>query len=72
MVDLIDSVLIYPKKCRQSIKTVVDEIGASAETAYMMILMTAALMDLQPEDEKVVHIILKDCGIEDDEMEDIA
>ena len=68
-----DSVLIYPKKCRESIKTVVNEIGASAETAYMMILMTAALMDLQPEDEKVVHIILKDCGIEDDdEMEDIA
>ena len=67
-----DSMIIYPKKCRQSIKTIVNEIGASTETAYMMILMTAALMDLQPEDEEVVHIILKDCGIEYDGMEDIA
>ena len=33
--------------------------------AYAMMVMTAALMDLRPEDERVVHIILQDCGIED-------
>ena len=67
-----DSIIMYPKRCRQAIKTSVNEIGASVETAYAMMLMTATLMDLNPDDEKVVHIILKDCGIEDDDMEDIA
>ena len=55
---------MYPKKCRKGIKTLVNEIGVSVETAYAMMLMTAMFMDLYPEDEEVVEIILKDCGIE--------
>ncbi len=60
-----DATIMYPKKCRRSIKTIVNEVGASVETAYAMILMTALLMDLHPEDDEVVHMILRDCGIED-------
>jgi hypothetical protein len=60
-----DATLMYPKRCRRSIRTIVNEVGTSAETAYAMMLMTAMLMDLQPYDDEVVHIILQDCGIED-------
>lgn len=60
-----DPTIMYPKKCRESIKRIVNEVGASVETAYAMMLMTAMLMDLMPEDEKVLHIILEDCGVED-------
>ena len=60
-----DSVIMYPKKCRNSIRTLVAEVGMSIETAYAMMLLTAALMDLRPEDDEVVHIILQDCGVED-------
>jgi len=38
-------------------------LNAEAHTAYSMMLMTAALMDLHPEDPEVVDIILSDCGI---------
>jgi len=63
--ELIDCTIMYPKKCRKSIKRIVEEVGASIETAYAMLLMTALLMDLRPEDDEVVRIILQDCGIED-------
>ena len=59
-----DITIMYPKKCRSGIKTLVNEVGMSIETAYAMMLMTAMLMDLHPEDEEVIHIILKDCGVE--------
>lgn len=59
-----DGMLMYPKRCRESIRTIVNEVGMSVETAYAMMLMTATLMDLKPEDEEVVHIILQDCGVE--------
>lgn len=54
----------YPKPCRRVIARLMNEIGVDSETAYRMILMTAALMDLHPEDEKVEHIIMQDCGVE--------
>lgn len=38
----------------------------SIEIAYAQMLMTALLMDLHPEDEEVVQIILEDCGMEVD------
>lgn len=60
-----DTAIMYPKRCRKSIHTIVNEVGASEETAYAMMLMTATLMDLRPEDDEVLHIILQDCGIED-------
>lgn len=59
---------MYPKRYRKSIETLVENVGMSIETAYAMMLMTAALMDLQPDDEQVVHIILQDCGIEDGDV----
>ena len=59
-----DATIMYPKRCRSGIRTLVDNVGMSIETAYAMMLMTAALMDLNPDDEDVVHIILQDCGVE--------
>lgn len=59
---------MYPKRYRKSIETLVENVGMSIETAYAMMLMTAALMDLQPDDEQVVHMILQDCGIEDGDV----
>ena len=62
-----DTAIMYPKRCRKNIHTIVNEVGASEETAYAMMLMTATLMDLHPEDDEVLHIILQDCGVEDDD-----
>lgn len=56
--------VIYPEPNRKSIRKLSDRIGVSPETAYAMMLMTATLMDLRPEEDEVVHIILKDCGME--------
>ena len=56
--------LIYPERYRKSIRKIADRVGTSPETAFAMILMTSTLMDLHPEDDEVVHIILKDCGME--------
>ena len=58
-----DSILRYPKNCRKSIRILRNEIGASEDTAYAMMLLTATLMDLRPEDDEVLDMILKDCGI---------
>lgn len=55
---------MYPKSCRKSVRTLMNEIGVDAETAYNMMKMTALLMDLRPEDDEVVEMILQDCGIE--------
>ena len=60
--------LMYPRNCRRSLTRLMNEIGMSVETAYAMMLMTATLMDLHPEDDEVVHIILQDCGIEDSDI----
>ena len=59
-----DSMILYPQKCRKSIRRLTDEIGMSSEVAYDQILIIAALMDLKPEDDAVVHMILQDCGLE--------
>ena len=59
-----DITIMYPRCCSKSIRTLVNEIGVSVETAYAMMLMTATMMDLHPEDEEVCQMILKDCGIE--------
>lgn len=59
---------MYPKRCQKGVQILSDTVGMSKDTAYAMMLMTAALMDLQPEDEKVIHIILQDCGIEDGDV----
>ena len=61
-----DVAIMYPKKCRPSIRRIMNAVGAAPETAYAMMLMTAALMDLHPEDERVADMILEDCGISPD------
>jgi len=63
-----DKTILYPKHCRKNIQRLVSEIGMSVETAYAMMLMTATLMDLNPGDDEVAHMILQDCGIEDSEI----
>ena len=55
--------LCYPKECRKNINRLVSKVGMSVETAYSMMLLTAALMDLRPEDDVVADMILEDCGI---------
>ena len=60
------SVIMYPKRCRKSIQILTENVGMSVETAYAMMLMTAALMDLHPEDEEVLEMILADCGMDTD------
>ena len=61
-----DELIFYPRNCRKNIRTLTEMVGMCAETAYGMILMTAALMDLRPEDDRVCEMILADCGIETD------
>ena len=54
---------LYPKRCSRNLHRISEATGASFETAYAMMLMTAMLMDLHPEDEQVADMILEDCGI---------
>ena len=58
-----DHTILYPKASRKNINRIVRNIGVSVETAYAMMLLTATLMDLRPEDEEVSDMILEDCGI---------
>ena len=53
-----DITTMYPKPCRKNIKRLISAVGMSVETAYAMMLMTAALMDLRPEDDDVADMIL--------------
>lgn len=52
----------YPRHVQENIRTILAKVPTDAETALAMILMTATLMDLRPEDPKVAEIILDDCG----------
>ena len=58
-----DSTIMYPKCCRKNLKRLTHITGINIETIYSMMLMTAALMDLRPEDDEVAEMILEDCGI---------
>lgn len=58
----------YSERCEKNIRILSKRLGADAETAYAMILMTATLMDLRPEDDEVVRMILCDCGMEDGDI----
>jgi hypothetical protein len=54
----------YPKLYRKNIRILKDRLCTDADTAYRMMLMTAMLMDLRPEDDQVVDYILTDCDLE--------
>lgn len=62
--------ILYPENCRRSIRMISEKTGASIETAYAMMLMTALLMDLSPEDAKVTEMVLADCGVEEEKEDD--
>lgn len=49
------------EKYRPGIERISKEIGADSETAYSMLLLTAALMDLCPWDSEVADIVITDC-----------
>lgn len=53
----------YPQKCRRNIRTLRERLCTDDAIAYSMLLITAALMGLRPEDEKTVNIVLEDCGV---------
>jgi hypothetical protein len=67
-----DTTIMYPEKCRKNLNRISALTGAGIETAYAMMLMTAMLMDLRPEDEKVAEMILEDCGIGEEKEDGIA
>ena len=50
----------YPETCRENIQTILNAVETEAGTVYAMILLTATLMDLRPDDPKVAEIILED------------
>ena len=54
----------YPLWYRKNIRILCDRLCVDEDTAYAMMLMTAALMDIYPEDEQVVEMILNDCNVE--------
>mgnify|MGYP003372923311 CR=1 FL=1 len=56
---------MYSEACGRLIRKITGKIPVSEDTAYGMMLMTAALMDLQPDDEEVAQMILEDCGVVD-------
>ena len=53
----------YPERSRKNVQKITASVPVSEETAYAMMLMTAMLMDLSPDDERVPDMILKDCGV---------
>lgn len=54
----------FPKRYSKNIKRLMDMLTTDAETAFAMMVMTATLMDLNPDDEEVVDMILTDCNVE--------
>ena len=51
----------YESSCRKLISLLSSILNVDADAAYTMMLFTAALYDLPPDDEEVVRIILNDC-----------
>ena len=55
---------IFPLKCLKNIGKLMKILNVSAEKAYDMMRMTAALSDLDTDDDRIVEFILLDCGVE--------
>jgi len=53
----------YPARYHKNIKRLCNMLCTQPETAYAMMLLTATLSDLRPDDEQVVTMILNDCGV---------
>ena len=52
------------EECKMNIDRIMFATGMNRETAYSMLLMTAALMDLTPSDEEAADMVIKDCTAE--------
>ena len=49
---------------RKHVRKLAAMLCTDVETAYAMILLTAAMMDLKPDDSKVTEMIMNDCHME--------
>ena len=47
---------------QKAVTQITTSTGMDEHDAYAMLLLTAALMDLHPDDDEVVAMILQDCG----------
>ena len=54
----------YPARYHKNIKKLCSMLCTEPCTAFAMMLLTATLSDLRPDDEQVVTMILNDCGVE--------
>lgn len=54
-----------PERCGRTVRKLADELHVSAESAYDMLLLTAALMDMHPEEDATARMVLRDCGVAD-------
>ena len=54
----------FPEQYRKNISRLMNMLTTDAETAFAMMVMTATLMDLRPDDDEVVEMILTDCNVE--------
>ena len=54
----------FPERYRKNIRRLMNMLTTDAETAFAMMVMTATLMDLNPDDDEVVEMILTDCNVE--------
>ena len=57
--------MVYPKQYRKNINRLIYMLSSDAETVFGMMKLTALLMDLDMDDDRVVDTILMDCGIEE-------
>ena len=51
---------MIPERCDANVSTLTHRMGINREDAYAMILLTAVLMDLHPDDPAVAEMILED------------
>ena len=56
----------FPAACRKNIRKLTAMLSTDCQTAYAMLLLTAALMDLKPDDPRVAETVLIDCRVEVD------
>ena len=56
------TVTMVPERCEPNAKRLVRRMGVNEDEAYAMMLLTAVLMDLDPNDDAVIEMILRDSG----------
>ena len=53
---------MVPERCEPNARRLVRRMGVNEDEAYAMMLLTAVLMDLDPDDDAVIEMILRDSG----------